>query len=153
MSDRVAVMYLGQIVESGPTDGVFAEARHPYTLALLSAIPEPDPGGAATACRVIGETPSPIDPPSGCRFHTRCPFARGSAPNARARASPAPDEEPQRRLPFLGGDRAQSGARAAAASARVRRPRGASRSTAPALAGAADGPRPTTNDTIRGETG
>ncbi len=76
MSDRVAVMYLGQVVETAATDDLFATPRHPYTMALLSAIPEPVHGRARTRIALHGETPSPAKPPSGCRFHTRCPFAK-----------------------------------------------------------------------------
>ena len=76
--DRVAVMYLGKIVESGSRDQVFQAARHPYTRALLSSVPSPDPrdrvAGRALALR--GEVPAPTDPPSGCRFRTRCPRAK-----------------------------------------------------------------------------
>ncbi|RVV96765.1 dipeptide ABC transporter ATP-binding protein [Mesobaculum littorinae] len=76
MSDRVAVMYLGRIVEEGPTDEIFARPRHPYTIALLSAIPVAEHGRIKQKVELAGEMPSPIDPPSGCRFHTRCPFAQ-----------------------------------------------------------------------------
>jgi peptide/nickel transport system ATP-binding protein len=70
--DRVAVMYLGEIVEVGDTEDVFADPRHPYTEALLSSIPEPDPRAARDHIELTGTVPDPVNPPSGCRFHTRC---------------------------------------------------------------------------------
>jgi peptide/nickel transport system ATP-binding protein/oligopeptide transport system ATP-binding protein len=75
MCDRIAVMYLGKIVELAGTDELFAHPRHPYTGALLSALPVPEPGGAGRRQRQIlhGDVPSPADPPPACRFHTRCP--------------------------------------------------------------------------------
>jgi peptide/nickel transport system ATP-binding protein len=73
ISDRIAVMYLGEIAETGTTEEVFAPPYHPYAEALLSAIPEPDPLWAGDRILLSGDVPSPIDPPSGCRFHTRCP--------------------------------------------------------------------------------
>jgi oligopeptide/dipeptide ABC transporter ATP-binding protein len=78
LCDRIAVMYLGQIVEIGPVGEVGVNPRHPYTAALLSAVPVPDPDAAARAAPVVlrGDLPSPIDPPSGCRFHPRCPRAQ-----------------------------------------------------------------------------
>ncbi|WP_417309516.1 ABC transporter ATP-binding protein [Devosia sp.] len=75
ISDDLVVMYLGQIVERGPADLIYAHPGHPYTRALLAAMPNPDPETRTETAPVFGDPPSPIDPPSGCRFHTRCPFA------------------------------------------------------------------------------
>jgi oligopeptide/dipeptide ABC transporter ATP-binding protein len=75
ISHRVAVMYLGKIVELGSTEQVFRDPQHPYTKALLDAIPYPDPSRRVRAPGLEGEIPSPITPPTGCRFHTRCPVA------------------------------------------------------------------------------
>ncbi|MEZ3115359.1 ABC transporter ATP-binding protein [Halobaculum sp. MBLA0147] len=73
ISDRIAVMYLGELAELGTPEELFTPPQHPYTEALLSAIPEPDPGWDADRIILEGSVPSPIDPPSGCKFHTRCP--------------------------------------------------------------------------------
>lgn len=75
ISDRIIVMYLGKIVEMGDTKSIFEKPQHPYTKALLSAIPVPDPKKKSNRIFLRGDVPSPIDPPTGCRFHTRCPFA------------------------------------------------------------------------------
>ncbi|NUR74733.1 MAG: ABC transporter ATP-binding protein [Thermoleophilia bacterium] len=76
VSDRVAVMYLGRIVETAPTGELFTNPRHPYTKGLLTAVPRLVPGRASVGAGVVGDPPSPVDPPSGCRFHPRCPIAQ-----------------------------------------------------------------------------
>ncbi len=74
ISDTIAIMYLGRIVEKGPVDDIFERPRHPYTRALIEAVPVPDPRQRHEVVPLEGETPSPVSPPSGCTFHTRCPF-------------------------------------------------------------------------------
>jgi oligopeptide/dipeptide ABC transporter ATP-binding protein len=75
IADRIAVMYLGEIVEFGPSRAILESPRHPYTQALLSAVPRVDAGAKAQRVRLQGDLPSPINPPAGCKFHTRCPQA------------------------------------------------------------------------------
>jgi len=75
ISDRVIVMYLGEVVETGPVETLWSDPRHPYTRALLAAMPSLDPDNRTKEAPIAGDPPNPINPPSGCRFHTRCPFA------------------------------------------------------------------------------
>ncbi len=77
ISDRVMVMYLGQVVEQGPVEAIYERPAHPYTRALLASRPSMDPGQRRTEPPLTGDPPNPINPPSGCRFRTRCPFAEG----------------------------------------------------------------------------
>ena len=96
VSHRVAIMYLGKIVEVGGSEAIYAEARHPYTRALLSAVPVPDPDAKNKRDRVLlqGDVPSPANPPPGCSFHPRCPFAEKIC----AEAEPPLEEDHDGRL-------------------------------------------------------
>jgi len=76
ITDRMAIMYLGQFVEHGPTEEIFYHPRHPYTQALLSANPEPDPDAVSSRVEISGEVPSLMNRPAGCEFHTRCPYVQ-----------------------------------------------------------------------------
>ncbi|MEE8164539.1 MAG: ABC transporter ATP-binding protein, partial [Myxococcota bacterium] len=91
LARHVAVMYLGQIVEQGPTERIFESPSHPYTKGLLAAIPSIDPTRRGAAPPVLGDVPSPSNPPSGCHFHPRCPEVmarcREQAPDLFAQAS------------------------------------------------------------------
>ncbi|TSD87326.1 ATP-binding cassette domain-containing protein [Mycobacterium sp. KBS0706] len=93
MSDRVAVMYLGEIVEQAPVDALFDAPLHPYTQALMKAIPVPSPSGRQAKSLLQGDVPSPTAPPPGCRFHTRCPHAKPICSEVRP---PAEEAEPGR---------------------------------------------------------
>jgi peptide/nickel transport system ATP-binding protein len=117
LADRVAVMYLGKLVETGPVDAVFAAPRHPYTQALLSAIPIPDPPVERRRERILlrGDLPNPADPPSGCRFRTRCPLFVTLGPLAQQLCQ---EQEPPSRPPKDGS--AAPGHEVACHHARVR---------------------------------
>ncbi len=123
ISHRIAVMYLGQIVEVGPADEVYERPTHPYTEALLSAIPLPVPDARGAAARIVltGDLPSPIDPPAGCRFHTRCPYAMDICMNEEPEAFTTPAGATVRchlhlHGPVLGGQSVRSAQRPTAGS-------------------------------------
>jgi peptide/nickel transport system ATP-binding protein len=98
MSDRVMVMYLGKVAELGGSDVILANPRHPYTMALLASMPSMDPDRRTTEAPLFGDPPNPIDPPSGCRFHTRCKFA---APVCSQIAPPLAEVGPAHRVACL----------------------------------------------------
>ncbi|MCB9523784.1 MAG: ATP-binding cassette domain-containing protein [Myxococcales bacterium] len=89
LCDVVAVMYLGRIVEVGPVDAIFRAPQHPYTRALLSAVPVPRPGGRPDRVKLEGDVPTPLDPPPGCAFHPRCPIAGPECSRTAPTLSPA----------------------------------------------------------------
>jgi oligopeptide/dipeptide ABC transporter ATP-binding protein len=96
VSNRVALMYLGKVVEVAPVEEIYRRPRHPYAAALLSAVPVPDPASANRRERVVlvGDIPSPIHPPSGCRFHPRCPKAQQRCVDEEPLLSPTEGDEP-----------------------------------------------------------
>jgi peptide/nickel transport system ATP-binding protein len=95
VSDHIAVMYLGKIVEIAKAEDLYKQPLHPYTQSLIAAIPEPDPTSRKPLHALVGDVPSPINPPAACRFHTRCPFAqeicRREEPMLQPRAGSAPE--------------------------------------------------------------
>jgi oligopeptide/dipeptide ABC transporter ATP-binding protein len=97
VSNSVAVMYLGKITEQAPVDGLWAQPRHPYTDALLSAVPVPDPTARRERIILVGDVPSPIHPPSGCRFHPRCPKAHQQCVDEVPELEPRLGDEPSHR--------------------------------------------------------
>jgi len=76
ISDKIGVMYLGSMMEFGSKEAIFSNPLHPYTKALFSAVPNPDPTAKMDRIKLEGDIPSPANPPKGCRFHTRCPYAK-----------------------------------------------------------------------------
>ena len=115
ISDRVAVMYLGKFCEVAPSDTLYEAPAHHYTQVLLDSIPEPDPAAGAATTPIAGEIPSPVLPPPGCRFHTRCPAAtdvcRSTEPQLREIGT---DHFVACHHPLVGGDSEAAAAESAA---------------------------------------
>ncbi|MBT8145653.1 MAG: ATP-binding cassette domain-containing protein, partial [Gammaproteobacteria bacterium] len=101
VSDRIAIMYLGKLVEEGPGQTIYKNARHPYTQSLISAIPIPDPRHHVQRQVLTGDVPSPIDPPGGCSFHPRCPKAMPECKAHVPRLTPLHDRANQKVSCFL----------------------------------------------------
>ena len=95
-ADRIAVMYLGRIVEEGPANEIARNPQHPYTKALMSVVPQPDPRARRPREILRGETPDPVPRPSGCRFHPRCPIAQDVCRVIDPALRPAPDHPDHR---------------------------------------------------------
>ena len=112
ISDEVMVMYLGKVVEMGPVQSVYAQPAHPYTRALLASMASMDPRQRTQAAPLVGDPPSPIDPPSGCRFRTRCAYAEAACSQTEPLLRPAPLSPPAdgvhraacHRMPLPGGE-------------------------------------------------
>ena len=106
ISDRIAVMYLGRIVEVSPSDELYENPLHPYTISLLSAVPIPDPEVEERRETILlaGDLPSPANPPSGCRFHTRCPYVQPTRCTDEVPQLREARRRPHRRVPLGGAD-------------------------------------------------
>jgi peptide/nickel transport system ATP-binding protein len=114
ISDRVLVMYLGQVVEEGPVDEIYARPAHPYTRALLASRPSMDPSQRRTEPPLTGDPPNPVNPPSGCRFRTRCPFAEAiCAENPPVAATLSPGHTAACHMALPGSGHSQAGGIAA----------------------------------------
>jgi oligopeptide/dipeptide ABC transporter ATP-binding protein len=101
VSDRIAIMYLGKLVEEGPGQTIYANAKHPYTQSLISAIPIPNPRHHLQRIVLAGDVPSPIDPPGGCSFHPRCRYVREECSTQVPRLQPLKDQPDQEVACFL----------------------------------------------------